>query len=105
MRVALTTDATTRKAQLYPLSVNTVSFTGLPVGCDVVVLTAGSTTVLAQEDNLPGTSYSFSYEGAQTVDVGFIKPGYIPFYVRNLALGTTDTSVPVSLRADRNYAA
>lgn len=105
MRVALTTDATTRKAQLYPLSVNTVSFTGLPVGCDVVVLTAGSTTVLAQEDNLPGTSYSFSYEGAQTVDVGFIKPGYIPFYVRDLALGTTDTSVPVSLRADRNYAA
>lgn len=105
MRVALTTDATTRKAQLYPLSVNTVSFTGLPAGCDVVVLTAGSTTVLAQEDNLPGTSYSFSYEGAQTVDVGFIKPGYIPFYVRNLALGTTDTSVPVSLRADRNYAA
>jgi hypothetical protein len=37
------------------------------------------------------------------VDVGFIKPGYVPYYFRNLALGSVDSSIPVTLTADRNY--
>jgi hypothetical protein len=103
MRVALTTTSTDRDTKLYPLSVNTVTFTGLPTGCDAVVLTAGTTTILAQADALAGTSYAFQYEGTPTVDVGFIKPGYVPYYFRNLALGSTDSSIPVTLTADRNY--
>lgn len=104
LRVALTTTQTDRDTKLYPLSVNTVTFTGLPVGCDAVTLTAGTTTVLDQQNELAGTTYSFTYEGTPTVDVGFIKPGYIPRYIRNLPLGSTDTSIPVALTADRNYA-
>lgn len=103
MRVALTTTSTDRDTKLYPLSVNTVTFTGLPTGCDAVVLTAGTGTVLAQADALAGTSYAFQYEGTPTVDVGFIKPGYVPYYFRNLALGSTDSSIPVTLTIDRNY--
>jgi hypothetical protein len=103
MRVALTTTSTDRDTKLYPLSVNTVTFTGLPTGCDAVVLTAGTTTILAQADALAGTSYAFQYEGTPTVDVGFIKPGYVPYYFRNLALGSTDSSIPVTLTIDRNY--
>lgn len=97
------TTAASRQVQL-PLDTNTVSFTGLPTGCDVVVLTAGTSTVLAQQDSLAGTSYSYVYSGAQTIDIGFIKPGYVPFYIRNLSLTTTDSSIPVSLTVDRNYA-
>lgn len=104
LRVALTTTQTDRDTKLYPLSVNTVTFTGLPTGCDAVTLTAGTTTVLDQQEDLSGTTYSFTYEGTPTVDVGFIKPGYIPRYIRNLPLGSTDTSIPVALTADRNYA-
>ena len=103
MRVALTTTQTDRDTKLYPLSVNTVTFTGLPTGCDAVTLTAGTATVLDQKDALSGTSYSYQYEGTPTVDVGFIKPGYVPLYIRNLALGASDSSIPVSLTADRNY--
>jgi hypothetical protein len=103
MRVALTTTATDQQTKLYPLSINTVTFAGLPTGCDVVVLTAGSSTVLAQADAHPLTSYGFVYEGTPTIDVGFIKPGYVPFYIRNLTLGSTDTSIPVALTIDRNY--
>jgi hypothetical protein len=87
----------------YPLSVNTVTFTGLPTGFDAVVLTAGTSTILAQADAVAATSYSYQYEGTPTIDIGFIKPGFIPFYIRNLALGSTDSSIPVSLTADRNY--
>lgn len=88
---------------LYPLDVNTISFTGLPTGCDMVVLEAGTTNVLYQLDAYAGTTLTYTYEGADTVDVGFIKPGYIPYYIRDLALTTTDSSIPVTLTADRNY--
>ena len=103
LRVAMTTTAIARKATLYPLSINTATFTGLPTGCDVVVLTAGTSTILAQVDAHPLTSYGFVYEGTPTIDIGFIKPGYVPFYIRNLSLGSTDTSIPVALTIDRNY--
>ena len=58
---------------------------------------------MAQQDENPTTSYAFTFSGAQTVDVGFIKPGYVPLYIRGLSLTTADTSIPVALTADRNY--
>lgn len=97
------TTTTAMDAGLYPLDTNTVTFTGLPTGCDVVVLTAGTSTILDQVDSNPASSYAFTYSGAQTVDVGFIKPGYVPLYLRNLALTTSNASIPVSLTVDRNY--
>ncbi len=90
---------------LYPLDVNTVTFTGLPTGCDMVVLSAGTSTVLYQVDSYGASSIPFTYSGAQTVDVGFIKPGYVPQYLRGLALGTSNAALPVSLQPDRNYLA
>lgn len=102
--VYLTTVSTTTAQDFqYPLDVNTVTFTGLPTLTDIVILTAGTTTILAQQDVNPTSSYAFTYSGAQTVDVGFIKEGYIPFYIRNLSLTTTDSSIPVAMSADRNF--
>lgn len=104
IRILTTSSLAAQTDNLYPLDTATVTFTGLPTGCDAVVLTAGTSTILAQQDAGAGTTYSFSYEGTPTVDVGFIKPGFVPFYLRGLALGTTNSSIPVSLTADRNYA-
>jgi len=99
-----TTSTTTTQDYQYPLDVNTVTFTGLPTGCDVVVLTAGTSTILAQQDAGAGTTFAYTYSGAQSIDIGFIKAGYVPQYIRNLSLTTTDSSIPVSLTIDRNYA-
>ncbi|HRY42277.1 MAG TPA: hypothetical protein P5153_17215 [Candidatus Krumholzibacteria bacterium] len=87
----------------YVLDQNTVTFTGLPTGCDAVVLTAGTSTILDQQDSMAGTTYAYTYSGDQTVDIGFIKAGYVPFYIRNLSLTTADSSIPVALTVDRNY--
>lgn len=78
-------------------------FTGLPTETDVVVLAAGTSTILSQVDANPTTAFSYTYEGAQVVDVGFIKPGFQVRYIRDLSLGTTNTSIPVSLTVDRNF--
>lgn len=91
------------RAYQYPLDTNTVTFTGLPVGTDVVVLTAGTSTILSQFNQIVSSSYVYSYSGAQTVDVGFIKPGYKVNYIRSLSLTTTDSSIPVQMTLDKDY--
>jgi len=99
----LTASTTATQAYQYPLDVNTVTFSGFPTGTDIVILTAGTATILASQDSNPTTSYAFTYSGAQNVDVGFIKAGYVPYYIRNLSLTTTNVTLPVSLTVDRNY--
>jgi hypothetical protein len=103
LRITTLTTIAAQKAIAYPLDTNTVTFTGLPSGYDAVVLTAGTSTILAQVDSVASTSYSYQYSGAQTVDVGFICPGYKIKYIRNLPLTTTDSSIPVALEQDRAY--
>lgn len=93
----------TTGATVNVISGATVTFTGLPTGTDIVILTAGTSTVLAQVDAHGSTSYGWGYQGTPTVDVGFLKPGYVPYYIRGLTLSTSDSSIPVSLTADRNY--
>lgn len=104
LRIDTTSSAAGQAIEMYPLDVNTVTFTGLPTGADMVVLTAGTKTILYQVDSYGATSIPYTYSGAQTVDVGFIKPGYVPLYIRDLALTAVDSSLPVTLTQDRNYA-
>lgn len=92
---------TSDRAVTYPLDTNTVIFTGPPVSTDFVVLAAGTNTVLYSVDD--SSVFAYNYSGAQIVDVGFIKLGYVPYYIRNLSLSTTDSSIPVAMTADRNF--
>lgn len=104
LNLATTTTPAAQVDNLYPLDVNSLTITGLPTGCDAFVLSAGTNTVLDQRDSIGATSYTYTYSGAQNVDVGIIKPGYIPYYIRNLSLTAADSSIPVALTPDRNYA-
>lgn len=81
----------------------TLTITDFPAGADVVVLQAGTSTVLASVDANPTTSWGYAYSTLQNVDIGVILPGYVPKYVRNYALQATSTSLPIPLSADRNY--
>lgn len=104
IRIPTTTSLVNQNINLYPLDENTITFTGLNIGTDIVILNAGTSTILDQQDSISGTQYSYIYSGAQTVDVGFIKAGYIPLYIRSLSLGTTNSTLPISMVLDRNYA-
>jgi hypothetical protein len=98
----LTTSSTTAsRGAVYPMDTNTVTFTGPPAGTDMVVLSAGTNTILYSIDS--ASTFTYTYSGAQSVDVGFIKTGYVPYYIRNLSLSTTDSSIPVAMTADRNF--
>ena len=72
----------------------------------MVVLSPGTTTVIASADAIGGSAYSLNYDpdAYTVVDVAVYKPGYVPLAIRNLNLGASGATVPIAQSADRNYA-
>lgn len=76
---------------------------GIVIGSDVVILEAGTETVLGQVDMNATTSWNYIYTTIVNVDVFVAKAGYVPFYIRNYTLSTTNATLPVKQVVDRNY--
>jgi len=73
------------------------------IGCDVVILESGTDTVLASVDAQAGNSFVWNYSGAQLIDVGIIKQGFVVNYTYGFQLTGASTTLPVTLIVDRNY--
>jgi hypothetical protein len=85
----------------------TLTLTDIVSGSDIVILTAGTTTELANIDANSGSTYAFSYtySAGTYVDVCVYKAGYVPFTVRNYLLADADGSLPINQVVDRNFVA
>jgi hypothetical protein len=103
VRVYMQSSWSAMATNLYPLDTITLTLTGLVAGSDIVILQAGTETELANVDANPASSYNFVYEVPQAVDIMVYKRGYIPFGIRNYALSSTNSSLPIAQVADRNY--
>jgi hypothetical protein len=97
----LTTSSTTTQAYQYPLDTIVLTLTGLQTGSDVVIYAAGTETVRSSADSV--NSFTYTYETPESVDIGVFKAGYIPFYIRNYALSSSNASLPVAQVVDRAY--
>lgn len=80
-----------------------LSFTGLVDGTDVVILKAGTQQVLEAVDQNAGDTFVYQYFTPQSIDVGFIKAGYVTMYLYNYPLSAANVELPIQQRADRNY--
>jgi len=105
MRVNLTTTATEQSTNLYPLQTVNLSLTGIQDGSDIVILQANTSNILTSQDSLIGNSFDYVYETVQNVDIGILKPSYVPLYIRNYPLSSVNSSLPISQTFDRNYGA
>lgn len=85
----------------YPISY-TLTLSNLIDGTDVVILESGTSTVLANVDQ-GGTSFSYTYSGTGTIDIGFVKQGYVTLYKYGYELSTNDVTLPIAQTVDRNY--
>ena len=85
----------------------TLTITNIVSGSDVVILAAGTDTVLAINDGAtnPVTSfaYSYTYSAGVNVDVAVYKAGYVPYIVRAYLLENGNASLPAAQVVDRNY--
>lgn len=93
---------------LYPLDTISLVLTGLKTellygesGSDVVIYAAGTTTVRASADKVTG--FTYNYETPEVIDIGVFKKGYLPLYIRNLSLGSLNSSLPIAQQLDRAY--
>lgn len=101
----LTNSSTTAQDYQYPLDTITLTLTGLVAGSDVVVRSAGASTILGSVDANGGTTWGYTYETPVAVDIDVIKPGYVVLpLVRNYTLPSSNASLPCAQQADRNYA-
>lgn len=83
----------------------TLTIDGFVSGSDIVILAAGTNTIIQSVDQNVGTSYPYSYIYVPEtyLDIGVIKPGYGIRYVRNYLLPAANSSLPISLTNDRAY--
>lgn len=105
LRFPTTTTIADQMDNLYPLDTITLSLTGVVVGSDVVILPAGGESPLLSVDATGVPTVTYTYETPQAVDIAVYKAGYVPLVIRNYALASSDTSLPIAQVLDRNFAA
>ena len=82
---------------------------GFVAGSDVVIYANGvnasgdGTNVLASGDAV-SNSFSWTYTGTPTVDIGVFKSGYVPLVIRGIELPAGGLTYKVNQSVDRNYA-
>lgn len=96
------TNSTAQNEQ-YPLDTITLTLTGLVAGSDVTILAAGTETVRATQEENAGTTYAYTYEAPESVDIAVYNPGYMPFFIRGYSLGSSNASLPCAQVADVSY--
>ena len=85
------------------LPITTLTVQVNQIGADVVILAAGTNTVLGSVDAQSGNDFVFEYTGEQLIDIGVIIQGYKPSYTYNYLLTGQNQSLPISLLIDRTY--
>jgi hypothetical protein len=87
----------------YPLDTITATMTGMISGSDIVILPHGTETVRATAEDISGTTYAYTYETPESVDIRVYKEGYFPFSIENYMLGSTNASVLITQVPDTSY--
>lgn len=98
-----TVSSTTSQDFQYPLDTFKLTLNGVVPGSDVVVLQAGTETVLGQVDQNSTSTWNYIYETPTTIDIFVSKAGFVPFYIRNFTLQSSDANLPIAQINDRNY--
>jgi hypothetical protein len=100
-----TTSTTTAQGYQYPLDTIVATMTGMVTGSDIVILPHGTETVRATAEDISGTTYAYTYETPESVDIRVYKEGYFPFSIENYMLGSTNASVLITQVPDVSYLA
>ncbi len=103
LKIGVVTITDSTDPQIIFLNTFNLTLNNLIPGSDAIVLIEGTETVLGQVDQNLTSSWVFTYETVRTVTVGVFKAGYVPFYIRNYTLQSSDSSLPISQVSDRNY--
>lgn len=100
-----TTSTAVAQDNQYPLDTITLTLTNLVSGSDIVITDSGTTTTRVDVDSHGSSTYNYVYSSLGSIDIGIIKAGYVPLYIRSYSLSSTNSSLPIAQVVDRNYLA
>jgi hypothetical protein len=98
-----TTETGTGNGQVNITSSATLTIEVSETGADIVILAAGTSTVLGSIDAQAGTDFDYIYSVNQSIDIGVIKQGFIVTYRYGYVLTGINATFPVTLLVDRSY--
>jgi hypothetical protein len=83
----------------------TLTVTNVITNSDVVIYTEGTITKLQDDQDIAGTTstYTYTFSAGTFVDIKVYRDGYVPFFVYGFELGAANTTLPVAQQVDRNY--
>jgi hypothetical protein len=84
----------------------TLTISGLTNPSEVRIFDAGTTTLLAGQENVTTGSFSWVFDPDETpsVDIAVLSLGYQNIRLTNFALTLADATIPVQQQVDRQYA-
>ena len=87
------------------VGLKTLTISNVISGSDVVIKSTGTLTKLQDDQDIAGTSttYTYTYSAGTFVDVAVYAEGYVPYYANNFGLGPNGGTIQVAQVADRNY--
>jgi len=80
-----------------------VTLTGLQNPTEVRVYAAGTTTLLAGQEDVTTGSFVFSLSAGTDVDIRIFAVGYLPADILNFEVPTSDATIPIQQQTDRFY--
>lgn len=80
-----------------------LTISNLVVGSDVVILIAGTNTIIASYDQITSSYVNYTYSDFISIDIGVLEQTRIPLYFRNYQLLNKNTTIPLVQKQDRNY--
>ena len=87
------------------VGLKTLTISNVIAGSDVVIKSSGTLTKLQDDQDIAGTSttYTYTYSAGTFVDIAVYAEGYVPYYVNGYELGPNGGTIQVAQSADRNY--
>lgn len=96
----------TSRTYQYTLDTVNLTLTGLVSNSDINIMQAGTTTQLLEVDQNQNSTYTWTYDSTYigtSIDIGIMLNGYVPYYIRNYTLGSSDATLPIAQVIDRNF--
>lgn len=105
LTIPTSTTASAQVSNLYSLSSNTLTLTGLKNPTEVRVFHGGSTTEIDGQESVTSGTFTTTIdpEAHATVDIAILSLGYQNMRILGISMSSGDVSIPVQQAIDRQY--
>lgn len=106
VRITTDTDEASQADNLYPISTNAVTLTGLKNPTEVRIFNSGTTTEIGGQESVTSGTFTTEIDAGSypLIDISILSLGYQNTRLTGVNISGGDISIPVQQQIDRQYA-